>query len=123
MRDRTTHNEGSAMPDKQDFTSPDTLLRLLTRARDLAEKRVLDEPLDLRAADVALGIAVLREKAGHLAWGQTPVLSYDLGLGLVESLERAEVLTRDLLFVDVIPGSSEFVGALCDLIREARSLA
>ena len=111
------------MSDTQDFTSADTLIGLLTRAQHLAERRVLDEPLDVPAADVALGIALLRGQASKLAGGLVPLTPSELRLGLVESLEHAEALTRDVQFVGVIQGHpSDFVVALCDLIREARSL-
>ena len=112
------------MPGATDFSSNGTVLVLLTQAHDLAERRVLDEPLDLAAADVALGVALLREHALQLRWGEGLTAPPVPGLGLVESLEGAERLSGDLPRADPNPSqSSAFVSALCHLIREARSLA
>lgn len=112
------------MPEVTDFTSNGTVLVLLTQAHDLAERRVLDEPLDLKAVDVALGVALLRGHALQLRWEAGVAAPPDPGLGLVESLEHAERLSRDIPCVGLNPSqSSAFVAALCDLIREARSLA
>lgn len=112
------------MPQTTDSTSNGAVLVLLTQAHDLAERRVLDEPLDLKAADVALGVALLREHALQLRWGAVLTAPPDPGLGLVESLEHAEKLSRHLPCPDPNPSqSSAFVSALCDLIREARSIA
>ena len=112
------------MAHASDGNPPPTVFALLSHAHEIAERRILGEPLDLPASDVALGIALLREQARHLECDHTPTEPPEPALGLVESLERAERLTRDLHFTDadsVRP--SKFVIALCDLIREARFLA
>ena len=112
------------MPEQADFTPPSSVLALLTQAQEIAERRILDEPLDLAASDVALGIALLREQALQVGCEHALLASPPPGDGLVESLESAERLTRDLRFTDANPARScEFVISLCDLIREARTLA
>lgn len=116
--------EGKRMAQTADRTPPTTVFALLAHAHAIAERRILSEPLNLPASDVALGIALLREQARQLECDHTPTEPPEPALGLVESLERAERLTRDGHFTDPDSArSSEFVIALCDLIREARFLA
>ena len=116
--------KGKAVAQASDRNPSPTVFALLSHAHEIAERRILAEPMDLPASDVALGIALLREQARHLDCGHTPMEPPEPALGLVESLERAERLTRDLHFTDAdsVP-PSEFVIALCDLIREAKFLA
>ena len=116
--------KGRAVAQASDRNPSPTVFALLSRAHEIAERRILAEPLDLPASDFALGIALLREQARHLECDHTPPEVLEPALGLVESLERAERLSRDLHFTDAgSVRSSEFVIALCDLIREARFLA
>lgn len=112
------------MAPQADFMPTCSVVALLTHAQEIAQRRILDEPLDLAASDVALGIALLGAEALELGCEHDSLALPQPGDGLVESLEGVERLTRDLRFTDARSARAcEFVISLCDLIREARSLA
>ena len=112
------------MTQPADLTTRATFFSLLEHAQDAATHAVLATPIDLAITDIALGIALVREQAATLLQLEASVLTPALNLSLVESLERAEFISRDLDFTDSAnDGSSDLVLALCDLVREARARA
>lgn len=112
------------MTDDLGPTTGDAILLLLEHAQDRANEAALAAPLDLHFADLSLGIAAARQQTLVFSSPQSTGTESCEELELLDSLERAEQLARNLpIHTGLGTAASDLVIALCDLIREARANA